>query len=578
MRELRRVLRDDGVCWFNIGDSYATGAGKVGQWPRGYRGGRPESPIAKDGAIGPMTQPNRMPLPGLKPKDLIGMPFRLFLAFQADGWWTRCDVVWSKPNPMPESVADRPTRAHEYLFLLAKSERYFYDADAIREPYSEGTFRRVLQETFDEQEGGPKDYAATGIDPNRSARRGLENIAPKVRRAARGTPGDGPRRTDRSGVHSQTGVGGQSPHRGLHRAWTADSTPSGQLTLGGGDMPAPPPVGYRPEYADRTFKHDEHNRFGKRSGNRAFGDLDSMRKIEALGRNKRSVWAIPTQPYPEAHFATFPPALVLPCVLAGTSERGACPECGKPWVRMTLTAGGTTGADWNIHGRGDADLLIGHTVRAQAGDGTYRRWEVGWRPGCTCGAPPELGRRADDLELVSSPETAGGGDDDPTLSVGRAGFERPRDPDEAVRPITRHEQRKYAAQLRGSPRRAEMREEAGAEAFRHYLRSDRTGARPIPPDLLDAWIGRGWLEPVEVPAWDAPDPVPCVVLDPFAGSGTVALVAAKNGRESVMIELKPEYVWDHIVARLAPLEADLVNPVRVEVSEAAGPEPAPADG
>lgn len=126
-REVRRVLRADGTVWLNLGDSYATGAGGVGECPGGGKQG--ESWKMR----GVMTPPNRLPLPGLKPKDLVGIPWRVAFALQADGWYLRADIIWSKPNPMPESVTDRPTKAHEYLFLLAKSERYFYDAAAIAE-------------------------------------------------------------------------------------------------------------------------------------------------------------------------------------------------------------------------------------------------------------------------------------------------------------------------------------------------------------------------------------------------------------------------------------------------------------
>ncbi len=140
-REVLRVLKTDGTLWLNLGDCYATGGGKVGTCPgggsqgerwAGYRGNHGRDP--KSSAIGPMTQPNRMPLPGLKPKDLVGIPWRVAFALQADGWYLRSDIIWHKPNPMPESVTDRPTKAHEYLFLLSKAERYHYDADAIKEP------------------------------------------------------------------------------------------------------------------------------------------------------------------------------------------------------------------------------------------------------------------------------------------------------------------------------------------------------------------------------------------------------------------------------------------------------------
>src|SRR5262245_47420632 len=133
---VRRILRKDGTVWLNLGDSYATGAGAVGECPGGgEQGARWRGDGSKrDYGLGPMTQPNRMPQAGLKPKDLTGIPWRVAFALQADGWYLRQDIIWSKPNPMPESVRDRCTKAHEYLFLLSKSERYYYDAEAIAEP------------------------------------------------------------------------------------------------------------------------------------------------------------------------------------------------------------------------------------------------------------------------------------------------------------------------------------------------------------------------------------------------------------------------------------------------------------
>src|SRR5262245_31037681 len=130
-RELRRVLRRDGTCWLNIGDSYS--GGQTGRNDHGSNG-----PTVKLAGNSPGAQPPgpvrpRPRPPGLKPKDLDGIPWRLAFALQADGWYLRADIIWAKPNPMPESVTDRPTKAHEYLFLLAKSERYYYDAEAIKE-------------------------------------------------------------------------------------------------------------------------------------------------------------------------------------------------------------------------------------------------------------------------------------------------------------------------------------------------------------------------------------------------------------------------------------------------------------
>lgn len=123
-REVRRVLRDDGTLWLNLGDSYASG--EVGR-----HDGRTKN--SGYGARHPGPRQSTKLNTGLKPKDLVGIPWRVAFALQADGWYLRSDIIWHKPNPMPESVTDRPTKAHEYLFLLTKSPRYYYDADAIRE-------------------------------------------------------------------------------------------------------------------------------------------------------------------------------------------------------------------------------------------------------------------------------------------------------------------------------------------------------------------------------------------------------------------------------------------------------------
>jgi len=119
-RQVRRVLRDDGTAWLNLGDSYNGSGGAGGDYAKGgLKEGQPKYPGRK--------------LSTLKPKDLIGIPWRVALALQADGWWLRQDIIWHKPNPMPESVTDRCTKAHEYIFLLTKSARYWYDAEAVKE-------------------------------------------------------------------------------------------------------------------------------------------------------------------------------------------------------------------------------------------------------------------------------------------------------------------------------------------------------------------------------------------------------------------------------------------------------------
>jgi DNA modification methylase len=163
-RKVKRVLRDDGTVWLNLGDCYAGGGNNAGNTKE----------------ISPKQGSNRgnryekKPIPaGTKQKDLVGIPWRVAFALQADGWYLRSDIIWAKNNPMPESVTDRPTRSHEYVFLLTKNKKYYYDAEAIKEPLAASSIQRLSQPTFDSQTGGEKDYGPTS---NRSARKTLVNL------------------------------------------------------------------------------------------------------------------------------------------------------------------------------------------------------------------------------------------------------------------------------------------------------------------------------------------------------------------------------------------------------------------
>jgi len=218
-REVRRVLRDDGTLWLNLGDSY-----------NAYNANRGASTSISDGSAGrDHPQHSRgLTTTTLKNKDLIGIPWRVAFALQSDGWYLRQDIIWHKRNPMPESVTDRCTKAHEYVFLLSKSARYFYDADAIKEAASSDFGRGVI--------GRGKQGSALAV-----------------------------------------GCNGRQPQQD-HSGW-----------LGG----------------------------------------------DGENRNRRSVWTIATQPYKGAHFATFPPALVEPCILAG------CPVGGT--VLDPFSGSATTG-------------------------------------------------------------------------------------------------------------------------------------------------------------------------------------------------------------------------------------------
>jgi len=267
-REGRRVLRPDGTLWLNIGDSYA-GSGKGGQ-----------SEEKRSENWQPTYMNKGLTPRGYKPKDLMMIPARLAIALQSDGWYLRSQIIWHKPNCMPESVEDRPTTSHEYVFLLAKSEKYYYDADAIREPVSLAHIEKWGTATPERKP--PKTHIGLEI----------------------------------------TRIQGEATTYGAH----------------------------------------------------------------PLGRNKRSVWSVSTHNYEGAHFATFPPKLIEPMILAGTAPR-ACEHCGAPWERVTERiqfgkAPSATKFDKTMQG----GPLSGsrQAYRAMGLEGPPAPITTGWQPTCTC--------------------------------------------------------------------------------------------------------------------------------------------------------------------------------------------------
>lgn len=246
-REVRRVMRQDATLWLNYGDGYAhggNGSRDPEQWPKQSRNDHRIEHAKKHAG---------------KPKDLLMMANRLAIALQDDGWWVRSEIIWAKPNPMPESVQDRPTNAHEKIWLLSKSARYYYDAEAVR-----------TQRTSSEDANGFRGGSYVGGQPGPRTQRGNKRI-------------------DKQRGHSRR-------HAGFNDRW----------------------------------------------------DQMTTAEQQAAGANLRNVWNIATKPFPEAHFATFPPALVEPCIKAG------CPEGGT--VLDPFGGSGTTGLVADRFGR-DAILV-----------------------------------------------------------------------------------------------------------------------------------------------------------------------------------------------------------------------------
>jgi DNA modification methylase len=238
-REVKRVLRNDGTLCLNLGDSYARQGGRESKQGR-HCDGREADP-------GAMHSTRHASDIGLKPKDLIGIPWMVAFALRADGWYLRQDIIWHKPNPMPESVTDRCTKSHEYIFLLSKSAKYYYDHEAVREP------------------------CATADKTSASYR-----------------------------------ANGKSDSRKKHAIYCPACDGSGdEVDENGDDCHACNGTGLADIGGAKTAVKNE-----------------GFWKPPASGRNRRSVWTVATKPYKGAHFATFPPDLILPCILAGCPKGG----------------------------------------------------------------------------------------------------------------------------------------------------------------------------------------------------------------------------------------------------------------
>jgi len=266
-REIKRVLKDDGIIWVNMGDSYYN-------YRPGARTSQEKQSLAKhNGAVVEESAKRKTKLNGLKEKDLMGMPWMVAFALRSDGWYLRSEIIWHKLNPMPESVTDRPTKSHEQIFLLSKSQKYFYDADAIREPVSPNTHLRLSQ---DEE----------------------KKIASQ--RAKYKTP---------DGWDTSRGNGG---HGSFHK----QGREQGKIN---------------------------NKNFDPGKGNKYNLSFDSAVCLPVENRNKRTVWSIATAPYKDAHFATFPPKLIEPCILAGSAPGDT--------ILDPFWGSGTTGQVARDHGR-----------------------------------------------------------------------------------------------------------------------------------------------------------------------------------------------------------------------------------
>jgi DNA modification methylase len=349
--EIKRVLRDDGVAFCNIGDSFFSNPAKGGSGTFNGRNGRGEG---YDRRFREVSADD-----GLKPKDLCLIPFRLALALQADGWWIRSDVIWNKPATMPESVEDRPTRAHEYVLLLTKSAKYYYDADAIREAGSANSHGSPninpgwKQQTINAPHGSLGRWMAQDALNGRN-KRDVWTIAAEPNRWA------------------------------LCRScrYVSERWPECRLCGGAGSL------------AVRQAAADEAGWNPSGPNSRFHKSFDPAHPAKADGKERRDEAEAAECPRcggkrlcprcggrdVTGHFAAYPSRLVELCILAGTSERGECSRCGKNWVRVTE--------------RGERAIIPRYPSEVKLRETKMHgpcSWDTaistGWRPQCACDAP-----------------------------------------------------------------------------------------------------------------------------------------------------------------------------------------------
>jgi DNA modification methylase len=317
MREVWRVLRSDGTLWLNVGDTYYSGAKPAGDDAHNAKQGTNTGSL--DTRRGEIVSPaRRAGVVGLKPKDLAGIPWRVAFALQADGWWLRQDIIWAKPNPMPESVTDRFTKSHEHVFLLANSERYWFDFEAVSE-------KSVTRDG-----GEPRCYKGSQFNVGKTGEHHLGRSSSRPR---------GSRKCDAIGDNGRNaqGTGNERDRRDRHESFGEDGSAG-----------------------KRVSENTQRARDAGAAYDSPFGER----------RRKRDVWVIPVAPYSGAHFATFPKGLVSPCILAGCRPGGLVldPFCGSGTVGVVALNLGRrfVGIELNP----EYAAMARERIRSEAGQGT----------------------------------------------------------------------------------------------------------------------------------------------------------------------------------------------------------------
>lgn len=345
-REFRRILKEDGTLWVNIGDSYWGGKGTSGdangekqtiRKKNNQSISHTHSSLGEKGKLNPLQGKH----PEIKPKDLVGIPWMLAFALRADGWYLRQDIIWHKPNPMPESVQDRCTKSHEYIFLLSKSPKYYYDSYAIKQPAITGDNGSFFNT-------GKTAIHQLGRSSDKQRKSG--NIERKPG-SERGCPED-----------SGSNVCGSVP-------WEGD-------------------MANKKSVWNNT--QDDYHIWDWLFENAPYYVVAPLwEKYIQDKLNKKSVWTVSTKPFSGAHFATFPQTLIQDCIKAGTSEKGQCSNCGKPWQRIikkeNVKNNGTTNTKYDEKSTAGR-LAKKRDVARQQQDKEFSNNEnsIGWQPTCEC--------------------------------------------------------------------------------------------------------------------------------------------------------------------------------------------------
>jgi len=321
-REVRNVLTDDGTLWVNLGDSYYN-----------YRPGKGQALVKQTVSKTKQDLPDKCSkrankLQGLKEKDLIGIPWMFAFAMRNDGWYLRQDIIWHKPNPMPESVRDRCTKAHEYIFLFSKNRKYFYNNEAIKEPAKDWGTR--------DRSKGKYHNKGTGLQPHS----GLTKSYPTKNKRSVWTSKHGKyvteenEATHRQGIHANRGqnlieVRSKLPTQKEFVEFLRSKT-NAKVLAENTDIPLTKiehwfrfdNSGFAYPTIEDWKKVREHiDDYDVMDEGLTYFELKTDEVAVSDKKNKRSVWSITNKPYKGAHFATYPPDLIEPCILAG-SEKG----------------------------------------------------------------------------------------------------------------------------------------------------------------------------------------------------------------------------------------------------------------